>query len=202
MIDNGKYVESQDFQLKFLRADRFDVKKAAKRLTTHCELLKKYYGNEGLTPPLRFDDLSNKEQSIAREGFYQILPQRDRSGRLVCFHYRTITGDGITSFNRVSMLYGILDVCASTVFRMPSDSLNLCFFQVRFALYYSSTLSEDVESQKKGMVLIVNSDRVMVNNYLTATRLEKTFWIAGRTFPFEFLLNIIAFLMIPLPCSK
>jgi hypothetical protein len=100
-VDGGKYVRSRDFRLKFLRADLFDARKAATRLTARCDLLFKYFGEQALQRTLRFDDLSKKEQAIVRAGSVQLLPVRDRSGRMVEFHYSAMTGRGVTTENRV-----------------------------------------------------------------------------------------------------
>ena len=73
------YFLQHDVQLKFLRADRFDAKKAAIRLTKNAKILHKYFGPIALQRPLYFSDLGKKEQELLRLGHYQILPSRDRA---------------------------------------------------------------------------------------------------------------------------
>jgi hypothetical protein len=80
---NSQYIQSKDFCLKFLRAELFDTKKAAMRLTMHVGLLQEFFGDVGLLRPLRWDDLSKGEHDSIREGRLQVLPSRDRSGRLI-----------------------------------------------------------------------------------------------------------------------
>ena len=79
------YIKENDFRLAFLRADLFDIPKAAVRYTSYLDVILKYFGPEGLQRPLRFDDLTKTEQDYYRGGCNQILPSRDRSGRLVVF---------------------------------------------------------------------------------------------------------------------
>ena len=76
-----QYFLQQDLQLKFLRAERFNAKSAAVRLTKNAQKLKKYFGQFALHRPLYFSDLGKRERQFLRLGCYQILPSRDR---LVC----------------------------------------------------------------------------------------------------------------------
>jgi hypothetical protein len=84
---NSQYVTSKEFRLKFLRAELFDVPKAAIRLTKRLDLLHKYFGVIGLLRAIRYIDLTPEEQSILQDGNNQLLPSRDRAGRLVHFHH-------------------------------------------------------------------------------------------------------------------
>eukprot|EP00531_Pseudo-nitzschia_arenysensis_P015003 CAMPEP_0116126620 /NCGR_PEP_ID=MMETSP0329-20121206/6425_1 /TAXON_ID=697910 /ORGANISM="Pseudo-nitzschia arenysensis, Strain B593" /LENGTH=669 /DNA_ID=CAMNT_0003620707 /DNA_START=29 /DNA_END=2038 /DNA_ORIENTATION=+ len=77
------YIFHQDFRLKFLRADLYDAKKAAHRYLRCIECLLRYYGNYALQRPLTYEDLGKECQDAAKTGFFQILPSRDRAGRLV-----------------------------------------------------------------------------------------------------------------------
>ena len=45
--------------------------------------------------------------------------------------------------------------------------------RVRLLLYHYDVISEDIESQRKGLVLIVQLDRVMVEHFLEATAQER-----------------------------
>jgi hypothetical protein len=80
---NSRYIQSKEFGLKFLRADLFDIKKAATRIAIHVGLLLEFFGDVGLVRPLRWDDLTKEVQDGIKEGKIQILPSRDRAGRLV-----------------------------------------------------------------------------------------------------------------------
>jgi hypothetical protein len=77
------YLHSRESGLKFLRADLFRVESAARRMVNHIELLHKYFGPVALQRPLRYSDLNKEEQDCVRVGNQQLLPSRDRNGRLV-----------------------------------------------------------------------------------------------------------------------
>jgi hypothetical protein len=93
------YVKSRDFGLKFLRADFFNVNLAARRMVTHLELLFKFYGPLALQRPLRFSDLTKKERFCIRKGVLQILPSRDKAGRLILVFQGSM--DQVTNIHRV-----------------------------------------------------------------------------------------------------
>ena len=75
----NQYFLQQKVQLTFLRADRFNAKRAAVRLTKNAAILQKYFGLAALQRPLQFSDLGRKEQELLRLGHYQVLPTRDRA---------------------------------------------------------------------------------------------------------------------------
>lgn len=77
------YVTSFRFQIQFLRAERFDVRLAAKRLLLCCDKRVQFFGRQTLRRPLCLSDLSVDEQRTLKGGAFQVLSQRDRSGRLV-----------------------------------------------------------------------------------------------------------------------
>jgi hypothetical protein len=79
----SRYVTHPDFCIKFLRAELWDPHKAARRLIKHLELLLRYFGPFALTRPLAITDLSSDAYQLLRTGNYQILPSRDRAGRLI-----------------------------------------------------------------------------------------------------------------------
>jgi hypothetical protein len=81
----SSYVKDHGLRLSFLRADLFDIPKACVRYTSYLEIMLKYFGPEALRRPIRFDNLTKSEQDFYRAAYNQILPSRDRSGRLVVF---------------------------------------------------------------------------------------------------------------------
>ena len=87
ITDADQLVSSEQKQalLKYLRADFFQVEKAAVRMVNHLSLLYKYFGPDMLQRRLRFADLTQAEQDCIRTGKEQILPVRDRAGRLLLF---------------------------------------------------------------------------------------------------------------------
>lgn len=80
---NPEYVTNRDFQLKFLRADRFDAKAAALRLARHFEVKLELFGKETLGRDIVQDDLDEESLEILHAGKIQKLPDRDRAGRAV-----------------------------------------------------------------------------------------------------------------------
>lgn len=79
----SRYVLDRGFRLKFIRANLFDIDKAAWNFTRYLELLNTYYGPETLTRPLLYSDLTEAELDLLRSGHMQLLPTRDRTGRRV-----------------------------------------------------------------------------------------------------------------------
>ena len=119
------YVESRDFQLTFLRCELFNAKKAAIRLAKYLELAYELFGEEGLRRPLRIEDLNTKEElEVLNAGHQQLLPFRDRSGRRVL---------------------AIHDDLRSVLSKGPA---------MKLLLYLWSVLMEDIDAQRKGLVLV------------------------------------------------
>jgi hypothetical protein len=100
------YICSESFRLTFLRADLFDMSKACSRYIHHIYLLEKYFGPVALQRPLRYSDLTKNEQDIFKVGSAQVLPSRDRSGRLIAVHYGSMGGDSGPSRVRIIMIEG------------------------------------------------------------------------------------------------
>ena len=80
---NPDYVSDKKFQLKFLRADRFDAKQAALRLVRHFQAKLELFGKSKLVKDIVQDDLDRDDMEALYSGFSQMLPVRDRAGRLV-----------------------------------------------------------------------------------------------------------------------
>ncbi|KAG7370400.1 hypothetical protein IV203_028146 [Nitzschia inconspicua] len=75
---------NRDFHLKFLRADFFHAARSVKRFLKNIAILYKYFGLVALQRPLQFSDLDKEEQLELKSGhLIQILPSRDRAGRLI-----------------------------------------------------------------------------------------------------------------------
>ena len=74
-----------DFQLMFLRADRFDVPAAARRMCLFFEEKLRLFGDDKLVRKLTLADLSQDDVTSLFNGAGHILPQKDSSGRLIFF---------------------------------------------------------------------------------------------------------------------
>ena len=75
--DKGQYLQS--LYLRFLRCFKFDSKSIVK----HCELKRELFGGDRLCRHITLDDLSKSDMAFLKAGAYQVLPRRDRSGRVV-----------------------------------------------------------------------------------------------------------------------
>ena len=89
------FVNTDDFRLRFLRAELFDVHWAARTLTKFLNLVEAVFGTFALTRPIQLDDFKPNEHKAFRKGLFQFLPYRDRSGRrvLVIFPHEMSTID-------------------------------------------------------------------------------------------------------------
>ena len=76
----------------FLRAELFDVPKAVKRLLFFLQKKLELFGEQTLTRDLRLSDLSEDAQHALENGSFQLLPFRDRSGRIIFIEFM-FTGD-------------------------------------------------------------------------------------------------------------
>eukprot|EP00536_Pseudo-nitzschia_multiseries_P017107 jgi/Psemu1/223792/e_gw1.1382.6.1 len=121
------YIFHPSFRLKFLRADLFDIEKAAHRYLRCLEGLLKYFGSYALQRPIMYEDLGKECQDAAKSGYVQILPSRDRAGRLVVVSQAT-HDDGVT-MAIILKLY----------------------------TYIFSVVSEDIETQRRGVIFVFSS---------------------------------------------
>ncbi|KAL3908133.1 MAG: hypothetical protein SGILL_008600, partial [Bacillariaceae sp.] len=92
------YVTNEKMQLQFLRADKYDPKKAAERLVLFMERKLDIFGRDKLVKDIDLSDFSAEELEDAKSGFMMLLDQKDRSGRTILFAGRT---DGISTESRV-----------------------------------------------------------------------------------------------------
>ncbi|KAG7346909.1 hypothetical protein IV203_005978 [Nitzschia inconspicua] len=121
----SEWVRSRDFRLMFLRAETFDVKNAATRIEQYLTFSRSHFGPEALQRPIYMSDLDKQEQEIVKAGNFQLLDYRDRAGR------------------RIAVRMGILGRDHNVVQRM------------RVFFYFMCVLAEDIETQRKGAVIIM-----------------------------------------------
>lgn len=101
---HSQYVFQTDVRLKFLRADLFQPKLAAERFVGYLDFTYQHFGNDVLLRPIVQSDLGKIELDLLRRGNNQVLPSRDRTGRLINVHQGAMTGKDITTFHRVRIL--------------------------------------------------------------------------------------------------
>lgn len=81
-----KLATDRAFQLMFLRATLFDVPAAAQRICRFFQEKLDLFGEDKLVTKITLADLTQDDiDSVLTTGAGHILPQRDRSGRLVFF---------------------------------------------------------------------------------------------------------------------
>jgi hypothetical protein len=79
-----EYVHNPDFRLMFLRASSFNANGAAGRLVKFFEVKNDIFGKDKLTKDIKLEDLDEEDDRVALEsGVIQILPLKDRSGRVI-----------------------------------------------------------------------------------------------------------------------
>eukprot|EP00537_Pseudo-nitzschia_pungens_P002987 CAMPEP_0172371686 /NCGR_PEP_ID=MMETSP1060-20121228/44339_1 /TAXON_ID=37318 /ORGANISM="Pseudo-nitzschia pungens, Strain cf. cingulata" /LENGTH=557 /DNA_ID=CAMNT_0013097405 /DNA_START=86 /DNA_END=1759 /DNA_ORIENTATION=+ len=121
----NSYIHSVEFWLRFLRCDLFDAQRAAIRMVQFLDLLAELFGDVALERPIMLKDFSRDEIQAFRVGHQQLLPYRDRSGRRV---YACVGGLG-------------LEVPLLT--------------RVKILVYIILAASEDLETQRKGLISII-----------------------------------------------
>jgi hypothetical protein len=83
-------VNVEQLRLPILRAEVFDVQKAAIRMVKFLDLLYDMCGEDALMRPINLSDFSTDEMKFMRLGFFQMLTGRDRTGRRVMGHFADI----------------------------------------------------------------------------------------------------------------
>jgi len=123
----SSYVNDVDFRLRFLRCETFDVPKAAKRMLKFLDIALHLFGDYALRRPVRLSDFTKEEMRYMRKGRYQVLPNRDRSGRRIMVMFPEHAEQQCPKMIKAKIV----------------------FYQ-NWAIGY-----KDVESQRKGHVLVV-----------------------------------------------
>jgi len=122
------YAMDRDFRLRILRCELFDVLKASTRLVKYMDFVMEIFGQdrvELLERPIHLKDLEEEEETynFLRSGSLQLLSYRDRSGRRI----------GVVFLTNIMLSYSV-------------------YARLRVYTYIWLTASNDVESQKKGMI--------------------------------------------------
>jgi hypothetical protein len=69
------------FQLMFLRADRYDAAKAARRMCSHFDHKLALFGEAKLVKRITLEDMDEDDMAAVKTGNFEFLPQKDQSGR-------------------------------------------------------------------------------------------------------------------------
>lgn len=110
---DAAYVEGRGFCLSFLRADQFDVGKAAHRMVSHFTKKLEYFGRDTLARDIRQDDLEPMDLQNLHCGSHQVLPSRDRTGRAVTIWIPRLKIDVPLRNKMRSAFYAYMDMSKS-----------------------------------------------------------------------------------------
>lgn len=100
---NSSLLSDIYFLRGLLVAEDFNPKHAAHRLILYLERMKELYGtSDVLYRPIFIDDLDIKAREQLVMGSYQILPDRDSSGRRIFVYLRDICPSTVSNVHRVS----------------------------------------------------------------------------------------------------
>lgn len=150
----SSYIMSPTFRIGFLRAERFDVQKAAIRYCNCLDFLAEFFGEFALMRPLLMSDLTKRESKFLKEGFVQVLPNRDRLGRRILAQLGSYGGDRFTELEK---------------FRV---NVYLCF----------TVLAQDVTTQRLGVVSLGSfgrgAEQCLRDEVRTISNLIKRFFAA------------------------
>jgi hypothetical protein len=106
---NEEYMSDSHFRLMFLRADRFDAKRAAKRLVKYFDRKVELFGTEVAFHKLSFLDFSAEDRGDVEAGGIYLLPYPDEGGRKIIVTCRTHLQDmHHRKFNSVIRLLWII----------------------------------------------------------------------------------------------
>jgi len=89
LFTNQEYVESADFRLMFLRADRFDERAASRRMVKYWNRKIELFGTDRAFRPIFFSlDLNKMDKAALEKGGFRIMPRLDEAGRPILLSYR------------------------------------------------------------------------------------------------------------------
>jgi len=105
-----EYVHNRDFLISFLRADGWDPLLASKRINRHFQFKGDLFGMEKLGKDITQDDLSSEGRDALFSGLTQLLPLRDRAGRVV--HASLYHPDSISLQAKLECTFYMAMVCS------------------------------------------------------------------------------------------
>ena len=146
------FVFREEYAIRFLRREFYDIQKAAARMVKNLEYLEAFFGPETLSRNLTLQDLGKEETKLLKDGCLQVLPSRDRVGRRII----AWVGNFGLGYSMTACVSKIKDssFLLMPMLRSPAHS----FFshqQTRVILYVYFSVSEDIDTQRKGVVELV-----------------------------------------------
>ena len=124
----SNYVRTSEFRLRFLRAERFDVQKAAIRYCKGLDYLVESFGEQALLRQLYLSDLSKDEERFLKKGLKQLLPTRDRFGRRIMAHFGSYSNEYTFETRSKVVTYLCFGVLAEDLTTQRNGVVSLGFF--------------------------------------------------------------------------
>ena len=124
----SNYVRTPEFRLRFLRAEMFDIHKAAIRYCRGLDYLLASFGEQALLRQLYLSDLSKDEERFLKKGLKQILPTRDRFGRRLMAHFGSYSNEYPFSVRAKVVTYLCFGVLAEDLTTQRNGVVSLGFF--------------------------------------------------------------------------
>ena len=154
------YVNEQDFRILFLRCERFDIAKAARRLCAYMDFTRDLFGDKVLRRRIRLSDMTDSEIDHIEKGYTQLVPGRDRAGRRVYVHTATDNDMDNTEFTRAEHMASRMRICVFMVMALlegdvKSQQLGIvCLFFFHYARIDEEEFTWRSKSQSKCVAVI------------------------------------------------
>jgi hypothetical protein len=78
-------LDDEALMLRFVRAEQYDTRLAARRIVKHYEKKMELFGSEKLGANISLDDLDQDDMKTLLSGGFQFLPSLDKSGRVIIY---------------------------------------------------------------------------------------------------------------------
>eukprot|EP00980_Cylindrotheca_fusiformis_P019587 scaffold6795_cov110-Cylindrotheca_fusiformis.AAC.4 len=132
-LQSYNLVTNHQFRLSFLRYTLFNPKMAALHLVQYFNIKQELFGTENVAKSrIAHEDLDEATTRMLKLGSLQVLPCRDSKGRAVVAFARSVLESAVAAYDDL----------------LPT--------MMKAFWYLMSTLCEDEETQKKGVVVVAN----------------------------------------------
>lgn len=128
IVLESTYIRTPEFRLRFLRAERFNIGKAALRYCRGLDYLVDSFGEQALMRQLYLSDLSKEEERFLKKGLKQILPTRDRFGRRLMAHFGSYSNEYPFELRTKVVTYLCYGVLAEDLTTQRNGVVSLGFF--------------------------------------------------------------------------